>query len=299
MKNSSFIFSAFLALLLSPGQSVASVVTGTGFLISANGFVVTNYHVVKDSNNIRIRDYTGKIHLANLTLKDVANDLAVLKIEGKNFSSLPIKSSTNTKKGMSVFTIGFPNVSVQGNEAKVTEGIISSMSGLQGEPNSYQISVPIQPGNSGGPLIDDSGSVVGVTTAKLSASAMLKQGGHIPENVNYAVKSNYLLELLGTDSNVSGETRVVFSEKIVPLTQRVEVAERSVVFIIVESKEVTTNPPLIGQKCSSSNDCTSTNCYFGTCINKEGSVKAGGTCRTGAECASDLNCLRGICQTLP
>ena len=80
----------------------------------------------------------------------------------------------------------------------MTEGIISSIAGIHGEPNSFQISVAVQPGNSGGPLIDSSGAVIGIVSAKLAHMNALKTSGSLPENVNYAVKSNYLLELLAT-----------------------------------------------------------------------------------------------------
>lgn len=291
-----YVFFAALTLGMS-SNSHSTTITGTGFLISTNGYMVTNYHVV-ELGDIMVRDHEGVIHAAKLVLKDAANDLAILKIEGNNFSPLPIKPSSNTKKGMSVFTLGFPNANVQGKESKVTEGIISSMSGLKGEPNSYQISVPIQPGNSGGPLIDESGAVVGITSAKLSASAMIKLAGYIPENVNYAIKSNYLLELLAIDSNIKGVTSTGTTEKVVPLIKRVEVAERSIVFITATREPL--KPLLIGQKCHTDADCPSTNCYFGTCVNQERSVQAGGSCTTGAECASDeLNCIKRICQKLP
>ena len=304
MKTFFRVFAFILALSMS-ASAFPSTFTGTGFLISTNGYMVTNYHVVEGGVNIKVRDYSGDIHSATLVLRDASNDLAVLKIDGQKFFPLPIKSSSNAKKGMSVFTLGFPNTSIQGKESKVTEGIISSLTGLKGEPNSYQISVPIQPGNSGGPLIDDSGAVIGVTTAKLSAGAMIKLANYIPENVNYAVKSNYLLELLGTDRNVIGVANIVTTGKPVPLITRVEIAERSVVFISVDTVGATVDTPPsislrpIGQKCRNSDDCSSTNCYFGTCINREESVKAGGNCRIGSECASELNCLKGICQALP
>jgi S1-C subfamily serine protease len=79
---------------------------------------------------------------------------------------------------------------VQGIEPKFTDGVISSLTGVKDEPNNFQISVAIQPGNSGGPLISNQGNVVGIVASKLNAEAMLRRGGTSPENVNYAVKSN-------------------------------------------------------------------------------------------------------------
>jgi TPR repeat protein len=222
-------------LLMLSFPACAAMVSGTGFFISSDGFIATNFHVVDGADEIRVRDSSGRIEKATLALRDVANDIAVLKIGGSNHPVLTIRSSLEARKGLNVFTLGFPNATIQGRESKVTEGIISSLSGLGGEPNSFQISVPIQPGNSGGPLIDMTGAVLGLTTSKLGQMFMLKQGGTLPENVNYSVKSNYLLELLATDSRV-GYTKAS-STKTLPLTTLVGLAENAVVFIVVSTKD--------------------------------------------------------------
>ena len=94
--------------------------------------------------------------------------------------------------GAEIFTVGFPNPELQGYEPKMTAGVISSMSGVQDDPTCYQISVPVQPGNSGGPLMAKNGDVLGIIKAKLGARAGLVTSGALPENVNYAVKSDYL-----------------------------------------------------------------------------------------------------------
>ena len=216
------------------------VSTGTGFLISSNGYVATNYHVVADGQTFALRDGNGNVHEAHVVLHDTSNDLAILKVEGTSFVPLPIRSSNSVKKGAAVFTLGFPNVTIQGRESKVTEGIVSSLSGFDGQPNSFQISVPIQPGNSGGPLIDMTGAVLGLTTSKLSAAAMIKSGRSIPENVNYAVKSNYLLELIGTDRNIARAVSLSQpSASPRPLTELVERAEQAVVFVLVDANSQT------------------------------------------------------------
>ena len=126
---------------------------------------------------------------------DNANDLALLKCEG-SFQAAPVKSSSGIKLGQSVFTIGFPNIEFQGFSPKMTKGEISSLSGLQDDPRHWQISVPVQPGNSGGPLFDEAGNVVGVVLSKLDAIKVAKFTGDLPQNVNYAVKSIYALPLL-------------------------------------------------------------------------------------------------------
>ena len=96
----------------------------------------------------------------------------------------------------SVATVGFPNIGLQGFAPKLAKGEIASLSGAGDDARYFQISVPVQPGNSGGALVDERGNVVGVVSAKLNASAALAMSGTLPENVNYAVKSSYLLSFL-------------------------------------------------------------------------------------------------------
>ncbi|MES2187381.1 MAG: bifunctional trypsin-like peptidase domain-containing/SEL1-like repeat protein [Pseudomonadota bacterium] len=227
----------FLLLLLCTGVPALADGSGTGFFISQNGYIATNFHVIRNATAVRVRDSTGAVSSARVVLGDPANDLAVLQIDGGGYFPLPIRASSQVKKGTSVFAIGFPNPTLQGRESKVTEGIISSLSGFRGAPNSYQISVPIQPGNSGGPLVDPTGSVVGITSAGMTASAMLATAGVLPQNINYAVKSNYLMELLSTDENIRSMVTVANSDKTLPLTTLVARAERSIVFIVVKTAE--------------------------------------------------------------
>jgi len=180
--------------------NVISVFTGTGW-ITNNGFIVTNYHVVEGQIEIKVRfnslnkDTCG----AKVILSDKYNDLAVLQLDDvrKNtLQGIPI-SSISPKIGERVFTIGFPLSNVMGKRPKITDGIISSLSGIQDDPRIIQTTVPIQSGNSGGPLLNMKGEVVGVTTSRLVS----ENGKDIPQNVNYAVKSAYVLALLSSAEN--------------------------------------------------------------------------------------------------
>ena len=119
----------------------------------------------------------------------------LLKSEGR-FAPLPIAASRAVKLGGTVATVGFPNIGLQGFAPKLAKGEIASLSGASDDARYFQISVPVQPGNSGGALVDERGNVVGVVSAKLSAKAALAATGALPENVNYAVKSSYLLSFL-------------------------------------------------------------------------------------------------------
>src|SRR5208283_1652516 len=113
-----------------------------------------------------------------------------LKVRG-HFKPLPLDFDQTVAMGDPVFTIGFPNTDVQGTEPKYTDGKISSLSGMEDDPSQYQITVPIQPGNSGGALVAGNGAVVGVVRAKLNDLAVLVVSGSVPQNVNYAVKVKY------------------------------------------------------------------------------------------------------------
>lgn len=210
----------------------AATSTGTGFFITSTGYIATNFHVVENATALSVQDIRGQTFPAKLVRSDAANDLAIIKVEGK-FPALPIARSSAVRKGDSVFTLGFPNTRLQGLAVKLTEGTISSISGIQDEPNNFQISVPLQPGNSGGPLLNREGVVVGIVVAKLSAAAALKSGSSLPEAVNYAVKSNYLLELIDTDLNVSERVQIVLRKgKETSLPTLVAKTEVAVVFIV-------------------------------------------------------------------
>ena len=106
-----------------------------------------------------------------------------------------------------VFTIGFPDIKLQGTEPKYTDGKISSSSGIQDDPNQFQISVPVQPGNSGGPLVDFSGEVRGVIVARLNEIAALRSTGTLPQNVNYAIKSSVLRQFLSQFPYLQSDNR--------------------------------------------------------------------------------------------
>jgi S1-C subfamily serine protease len=160
---------------------------GTGFFITDNGYILTCFHVVNNATSIQVGTKHGLFN-AELVQSDPDKDVALLKVTG-TFSSLPLVSSNSVNFGEAVFTIGFPRPELQGWEPKLTRGEISSFSGMQDSTNEYQISVPIQPGNSGGALIDEHGNVVGIVSARLGDLYTLKKTGSLPQNVNYAVKS--------------------------------------------------------------------------------------------------------------
>src|ERR1039458_7438606 len=188
-------YSADEALDSEPGvQSAGKRKCGSGFFLTADGYFATNFHVIRNAASIHISTFHDN-HQAELVATDEEHDLAILKLDGK-FSSLTIATSENVHLGEPVFTVGFPNPDLQGLAPKLTSGEISSLSGVHDDPSAFQISVPVQPGNSGGPLVMETGIVVGVVVARLHDSNTLEHTGSLPQNVNYAIKSDHLLKLL-------------------------------------------------------------------------------------------------------
>jgi tripartite-type tricarboxylate transporter receptor subunit TctC len=241
MSLKAFFKVAVTALAISACSAYGQA-SGSGFFITTDGYFVTNQHVVESASSVVIRTANGKSYPAQVVRVDSANDIAILKAEG-TFRALPVQTSQSVRRGDKVFTLGFPNTLVQGVEPKYTDGVISSLTGVRDEPNNYQISVAIQPGNSGGPLISSLGNVVGIVASKLSAEAMRKRGGSSPENVNYAVKSNYLVELISTLPNVRTGMLAVRSKPVGDMSDLAVLAEAAVGLVKVELTPE--NKPLI------------------------------------------------------
>jgi TPR repeat protein len=179
--------------------------SGTGFFIAEDGYCITNEHVAGNGAEVRLVTSAGLIP-AKVVKVDGANDLALLKAEGK-FAALPVAVSRAVMLGATVATVGFPNIGLQGFAPKLAKGEIASLSGAQDDARYFQISVPVQPGNSGGALVDERGNVVGVVSAKLDAAVALNTSGALPENVNYAVKSSFLLGFLESVPEVSAKLK--------------------------------------------------------------------------------------------
>ena len=171
--------------------------TGTGFALN-NSYVVTNYHVVENANSIKLTGINGNFSIkytASVAATDKNNDLALLKLNGNvSIASVPYSVKTTTSDvGEEVFVLGYPLTATMGDEIKLTTGVISSKSGFQGDVSQYQISAPVQPGNSGGPLFDSKGNVIGIVSAKHAGA----------ENVGYAIKASYLRNLVESAASTS------------------------------------------------------------------------------------------------
>ncbi len=161
--------------------------SGSGFVV-ANGYWITNHHVVDELNSLKV-SVTGAEYPVELVASDKTLDLALLR--GSTGGLKPFQIS-EAKVGQEVFAIGYPLPDILGSKARITSGLVSSMQGLQGDSDNIQISAPIQPGNSGGPVVSKDWKVVGVAVSTASTVNLASRTGTIPQGLNFAVSPNHL-----------------------------------------------------------------------------------------------------------
>jgi len=176
--------------------AVARSATGTAWPIAA-GYAVTNYHIVAGKQSLVLIDSRGAEIAARIAISDAGNDIALLAVDNPQRlpPALPVATAA-ARLGASVFTIGFPRVDVMGTTPKLSLGIISGVNGMYDDPASYQISVPIQPGNSGGPLVNMRGEVVGLVTSMLGRVDAAGGEAQPFANISYALKVDRVIALL-------------------------------------------------------------------------------------------------------
>ena len=174
--------------------------TGTGFVVNGTGNVVTNAHVVADCSQLQVV-HAGKSYEASRQSFDRQNDLALLTSTFRSESQgLNIDTAVAGRLGEDIVAVGYPLYGVLSTSLKVTTGNISATAGLEDDSRYYQISAPIQPGNSGGPLFNKRGSIIGIVSAKLDDLWSIKSFGTLPQNVNFAIKSSVLEVFLRASS---------------------------------------------------------------------------------------------------
>jgi len=180
--------------------------TGTGFVISASGHIVTNHHVIDGCKGDIHGNLTGEPPTTlRLISGDQSNDLALLQGPADSFKSHAKIRDRAIRSGDSVIAIGFPFHGLLTSDFTVTTGIVSSLSGIMNDTRFLQISAAVQPGNSGGPLLDTSGQIIGMVAAKINALRFAKATGNIPENINFAIKPGAIRDFLD-NSAVTYET---------------------------------------------------------------------------------------------
>lgn len=178
--------------------------SGTCWAVSEDGLFITNAHVVEGARRIYVGPRDAKHYRARAVVIDRANDIALIKVTDakETFTPLPVRGRTPARNGSPVTVIGYPLASLLGQGARVTDGVISAQSGPKSDSRLYQISAAVQPGNSGAPILDPHGNVVGVVVSKFQAIEV--------ENVSFAVKIGYvhaLLQQKGIETSESGNTK--------------------------------------------------------------------------------------------
>ena len=175
------------------GRVVAS---GSGFVV-ARGRVLTNAHVVRGCGAVLARNAAGRRARAGLVRLDTARDLAVLRVPDAFGPALVFRDTPEVARGEAVVTYGFPLSGILSSGPTLTTGTISALTGLRDSPLHITISAPVQPGNSGGPVLDAWGHVVGVVVSKLNAALVARlTEGDIPQNVNFAIRGEVALDFL-------------------------------------------------------------------------------------------------------
>jgi S1-C subfamily serine protease len=206
---------------------------GSGIIISKSGHIITNHHVIEDAEDIEVEfmlDNELQKFNAEIVQVDKTNDLAVLKIFDMNFDGVS-EPPYNFKfrgsdVGTKVYAFGYPMaLSIMGKEIKVTDGMISSKSGFDGNITTYQITAPIQAGNSGGPLFDGEANLIGINSSGIRKD--------IADNVSYSIKTSYvsnLIDVLPKSIELPSTTGL----KSLPLTEQIKEISKYVVLIKVK-----------------------------------------------------------------
>lgn len=176
--------------------------SGTGFFVSDQGYVLTNNHVVDGCRNVTVTQVGDAPVPVQVVARDASNDLALLK------SSLVPKAipalAARVRVGDSIFVYGFPLTGLLATNGNFTVGNVTAPAGLHDDTRMVQISAPVQPGNSGGPVLDQKGNVVGVVVSKLDALTVASAIKDVPQNVNFAIKSAIAQNFLDTNNISTG-----------------------------------------------------------------------------------------------
>jgi S1-C subfamily serine protease len=170
--------------------------SGSGFLVSAAGHVLTNKHVIRGCSVVRIRTDSLPSLEASVVAVDADDDLALLKASVAPRLVASFRSGPTLRPGEDVIAVGFPLSGLLANQANVTRGSVSALAGMHDDQHLLQMSAPVQPGSSGGPLFDASGNVVGIVVTKLNARIVAEETGDFPQNVNFAIKDGVARDFL-------------------------------------------------------------------------------------------------------
>jgi S1-C subfamily serine protease len=202
----------------SAGLEVQS--TGSGFFVTNDGWLLTNRHVVNNCAEIDIVVAGNRLKTARKIIS-LSSDLALVKADYSPYRSAEFRSGKGIRPGSTVVVMGFPLTGILSPEINVTTGNVSALAGIAGDATVLQHTAPVQPGNSGGPLLDDSGNVVGVVVAKADAIKFAEETGDIPENIAFAIKSSIARDFLDAEGIDYAAAPSAASEDIADIVVRV------------------------------------------------------------------------------
>jgi S1-C subfamily serine protease len=198
--------------------------SGTGFFIKPDT-VVTNFHVVNGCVELRLRKSGGDLGAASVIATSRSDDLAALRASNPSKSFLKLRVGAPIKPAEPVLVFGYPLADALSSAGNTTLGNVTALTGLRDDSRFLQISAAVQPGNSGGPAVDEAGRLMGVVVAKLDAVAIARITGDIPQNVNFAIKVTTLVNFLEAN-NIAYEPAEVAAREL-PATERAQRAEAS------------------------------------------------------------------------
>lgn len=180
--------------------SASPVTNGSGVVVTGQGHVLTNKHVVRACSRIKVRTETSVLVDASVFALDDSDDLAILQTSWTPPAVANFRAGPAIRPGDDVVVVGFPLSGLLADQVNVTTGSVSALAGLHNDNHLLQMSAPVQPGSSGGPLFDLSGNVIGIVVTKLNARLVAEETGDYPQNVNFAIKhgvARRFLELKG------------------------------------------------------------------------------------------------------
>jgi len=184
-----------VAIAEPPASKLTLAATGTGFAINTSGQFLTNYHVIKGCEAIRLRVDAGSQN-GTIAATDERNDLAVIQGGATGIEPLRFREGKGIRPADAVVALGFPYAGLLASSPQITTGAVSALAGLNDDSRFLQLSAPVQPGNSGGPLVDLSGNVVGIVSSRINDLAVAEATGTLPQNINFAIKSATIREFL-------------------------------------------------------------------------------------------------------
>ena len=213
----------------------AGTMSGSGFVIRQDGLIVTNYHVIKNATSITVTVPGCKPVSARVLLTDQEKDLAILQVPLRNLTALPIASSSTVQVLDSITILGYPLPTELGTALSASDGKVNALrDGQNGSGHLLQIDANVNPGNSGGPVLNNHGEVVGIVVAKINSLQYAKENGALPERINFAIPTDEARELI---KRVYSDFAPSHRQQVLTEQEVYQSAKNSTVLIVADQDE--------------------------------------------------------------